>query len=364
MLPMFIENRITPHVPNVIGNMNCPEIIENIRSVLPKGSKELSEFEFRVEKMDSLARHKMPLNSESVACKDGRHCDVSSLTMATITEDISPNKVTLSWYHETYSNNPEKLQYKKPEAPAPLDLLAIYWQVLYTLEVFNRMGLRHNNLNAQNILLSQQSSSRVSKYIVDGVAFYIPTTASVHITDYNLSTVNQTKGFNEEWEKVNTYIDDTDYIREHSERTESFCDAFGICNELNPKFDTFRFMCIINNLFTTMINKHESTSPKSFYAAMNRLVSRTMLNKSTMESSCYPPKEFKDQSKVSLTIPDGPTKKDSEEMWMKPTIKMMFDEVFNDFKEGSTYSDTFRKNHEQFRRDHTFTMPTYAPDLE
>lgn len=363
ILRWFVENKITPHIPNVIGNVNCPNMIRRIRDQL--SGEALAQFDLKVTQMKKLVSHDFPPNATSVQCKDKSVCDINELTMAIITEEVSPGKISLYDYHRYFLQQPGNKKYGLDHAAIPMEFLAIYWQVLYTLEVFNRMGLRHNNLNSRNIFIAQYpEEQRVYKYVVDdGTEFYVPSRLVVHITDFNMATVTLTEGFNDEWEKINTFIEDDQYNID--ERTESFCQAFGICNDFNPKFDTFKFLCIVNDLFSTHINGKVSSAKDSFSATMNRFVSKDMLDQSKdSKYSCYPPKEFlvptKDQPRIAIHIPDQPTE---GKWWMLPTFDMLFDTAFNLFKSGGHYHKTFLGQFESFNEQYTFQMPKPAPNV-
>src|SRR4051812_29272499 len=80
-------------------------------------------------------------------------------------------------------------------------LLGIYFQILYTLEVFNRYGLRHNDLHRGNVFVqttmeSKEKEIEIEKtyieYIVNDVRFFIPSQFMALIYDFDRASV---KGF-------------------------------------------------------------------------------------------------------------------------------------------------------------------------
>lgn len=103
------------------------------------------------------------------------------------------------------------------------DIVSMMFQVLYTLQVFNLFGLRHNDLHPGNIFIQNGSTTTYYTYFVtDEIYFAIPVKDCVKIYDFDLSATKEIK---------NTKLD-----------TTGFCVNFGICNNKNLKFDAYTFI--------------------------------------------------------------------------------------------------------------------------
>lgn len=114
----------------------------------------------------------------------------------------------------------------------PHVIFSIIFQVLYTLIIFNILGLRHNDLHLGNIYLQMQDivPTYFVYFITDTTYFAIPIDVAIpKIYDFDLSAI---KGV------VNTKISFEDKDKE----IQSMCMNYGICNQDNPKFDAFTFL--------------------------------------------------------------------------------------------------------------------------
>ncbi len=74
-----------------------------------------------------------------------------------------------------------------------IQLKCVIFQILYTLECMNRVGLRHSDLHTNNIFVLnlQNSKNKVNKFIIDGNTYYIPLSVpQVRIFDLDRSIKN------------------------------------------------------------------------------------------------------------------------------------------------------------------------------
>lgn len=133
-----------------------------------------------------------------------------------------------------------------------MQLKSIVWQILYTFEVFNRIGFRHNDAHVNNILIENWSTDKAmlptSMYNVDGEVFQVPTKSNfVKIFDFdhssfscdpssihpdNLPLIEAYKKHlppNGPKECNNTLLDNHPLL----------CRGAGKCNTPNNKYDSF-----------------------------------------------------------------------------------------------------------------------------
>jgi hypothetical protein len=105
------------------------------------------------------------------------------------------------------------------------EIFPIIFQILYTLEVFNSFGLRHNDLHSKNILVSEYpQTKRIVYFVTQKNYFVIPCKFLVKILDYDSSSgVSPHPIFNT---SIQGYM----------------CETYGSCNEKNIKYDTFSFL--------------------------------------------------------------------------------------------------------------------------
>ena len=117
---------------------------------------------------------------------------------------------------------------------------SVLFQILYTLKVFNKIGLRHNDIHLDNIWIETLSNEKEMIYFVDENTYYmINTTNLVKIFDFDLSTVS----------KSSVSKSSVSKIMENTKLTNDFCDSYGMCNNYNPYFDVFLVFC---NLYITI----------------------------------------------------------------------------------------------------------------
>lgn len=106
-------------------------------------------------------------------------------------------------------------------------------QMLYTIECFNRVGLRHNDLHLGNIFLEDGFTPHIILYFISETEYYaLPIFKLAKIFDFDFSYVNNPKG--------------KDLINNRLEKTgEDVCRKTGTCNEPNPKFDAFTLLSLL-----------------------------------------------------------------------------------------------------------------------
>jgi hypothetical protein len=112
----------------------------------------------------------------------------------------------------------------------PDDALSIFFQHLYTLELFNRFELRHNDYHGNNQFVQRTSRSKskptsVIELVVDGASYYVSTEYILLVYDFDRASAP--------WLPENTKL---------RVGNEFHCVTDGECTTLNPKYDTFKFL--------------------------------------------------------------------------------------------------------------------------
>ena len=132
------------------------------------------------------------------------------------------------------------------------DWVNVLFQILYTFEVFNRLGLRHNDAHLGNIFIdSLDSSSPVSKaiYAVDKDSiFKVNLQKMVKLFDLDLSgSYCDLAYIHPNYEEVLQSINE-EGLCENTKLSDDFCSAYGLCNDRNIYFDTFLTLGMITQL--------------------------------------------------------------------------------------------------------------------
>jgi len=106
---------------------------------------------------------------------------------------------------------------------------ALFFQLCYTLHCFNKAGLRHNDLNLQNVLVETNSPVQEISYVVEkDLVFKVPTHGYIaKIFDFDRSYYAHGV--------KNTGLMD----QERNGHKYNMCDLVGTCNEENPVFDIY-----------------------------------------------------------------------------------------------------------------------------
>lgn len=121
-----------------------------------------------------------------------------------------------------------------------LELEGVLFQIVYTLELLNRYGIRHNDLHLGNLFISCFSKEWDGKsfiqYDVDGKSFFVPARLLVQIFDWDRSSVDG-------------------YLRNHNlhpnERdlsSRNLCYQTGQCNGKNEKYDFTKLLCQLSKV--------------------------------------------------------------------------------------------------------------------
>lgn len=158
--------------------------------------------------------------------------------------------------------------------PVPLTLdewRNVLFQILYTLEVFNRLGLRHNDAHLNNIFVDEFVTQQSADYLVaDGVFFNVSLKYFVKFFDLDLSASHCDKkaihplyhSLIDRMEAADVCINkklehdaNNDRTREFSNphnvsprMSYQYCPDYGLCNDKNLKYDAFETLGWIWNV--------------------------------------------------------------------------------------------------------------------
>ena len=112
------------------------------------------------------------------------------------------------------------------------DFMEVMFQILYTLQQFSYLGIRHNDLHPANILIEPYSGGKMFVYFADSknyFAFFPKYIAKIFDFDYSTFT-------REGWQNI--------IVRK--------CDEFGICSTPNDKYDIFTIVSSLHDIATSL----------------------------------------------------------------------------------------------------------------
>ena len=106
------------------------------------------------------------------------------------------------------------------------ELIALLFQIFYTLKVFGQLGLAHNDLHSENVFVVP-TTSRTRYYEIDGNQVYRVTSQfEVRIFDFDRAS------------KVPTVINDNE-LENYGLSRGGYCREFGQCNAVNESVEIF-----------------------------------------------------------------------------------------------------------------------------
>jgi len=143
-----------------------------------------------------------------------------------IVTEYRPQTVPLLAVFESNSMTPDRLR-------------AIMFQIVYTLTVLNAAGFQHNDLHPGNILVDMAPAEIGIQYEVYGGKFSVPVAGNkVLLFDWDFGVCPSCG--------INSFLDRT-------------CASLGICNHINPKFDLFTIMSMmeVNIKLTAYADYHK-----------------------------------------------------------------------------------------------------------
>jgi len=153
-----------------------------------------------------------------------------------------------------------------------IDYLSVLFQILYTFEVFNRIGFRHNDCHADNVFIEDYTGENlVQHYNVDGVVYSVPINYYVKIFDFDRSSFNCDPSlvdpkFGPLIKIYKSYVVSATAVKScKNPMTDIFCEDFGTCSGINPKYDTFFTFAVIRHVINQTKHKKAQLLIGNFY---------------------------------------------------------------------------------------------------
>lgn len=128
-------------------------------------------------------------------------------------------------------------------------MLIFLFQIFYTLKVFNLIGLKHNDLHFNNILVINQkfTDSTVNKFIIDKKEYLIPNIQySIRIYDFDLSEKFPRNNLKQEFQNIKNF-ENIEYSKYYPHTNLNNID--------NIIFDVLKVLYNINQFKNTDLNK-------------------------------------------------------------------------------------------------------------
>lgn len=119
---------------------------------------------------------------------------------------------------------------------------SVLFQIIYTFEVFNRLGLRHNDGHLGNIFIDTYAPEEemTTFYAIDNkTLFRVPLTRFVKLFDLDMGSSHCDQTYiNPAYQSL---IDETRRrgMCANTKLRGEFCTKYGLCNDVNQKYDTF-----------------------------------------------------------------------------------------------------------------------------
>lgn len=244
----IIEHNMTPHVVTPYAHVYCPGFFDQLSEIVAeKKPKQLTvkEFEKKVKQLEKSVRDhygrdeiQPPKLNNHVLCIEkvaGKIYTLEDILFILLDPEaerllvIGDKQLDVMW-----------------------ELKMVIFQILYTFHIFNRCGLRHNDIHAGNVLIQfLDDKPFVATYIVDGQKFYVNTRFHVYIIDYDKSTVNDSPLLKSNVE--NNPFQNGSIFNTRLEQND--CSDLGNCNTVSPKADLFKFCTAV----LTIMNDQKST---------------------------------------------------------------------------------------------------------
>lgn len=136
-------------------------------------------------------------------------------------------------------------------------ILILLFQIIYTLEVFNRVGLKHNDLHIKNIFIQVHNKNIIdsnydeyfNKYIVDDYTYFIPNIGlSIRIFDFD-RTCKHDNGIFPSYKSIkSTLMPNLEDLHINCDENKTF-DTYKILAEFYFKLKNFELKKIIEDCF-------------------------------------------------------------------------------------------------------------------
>lgn len=209
----LLTQRITPHVIAYYGAFRCRNFSTALRAAVQQGSA----WARRIN--DAVAKLRTPR----------ARYDLQSALLLILERGVgvpleSRQMDRPSWLRASGAT---------PRVHTAGEWRALLWQVLYTLEAFNRVGLRHNDLHLGNVWLdaTDPATSPPFSYLIEndgGDVYYEVPSAPWLVKLYDFD---------------HSYAPSVPHrVPDLQPRTGAWCLKTGVCNQPNQKFDAAVFL--------------------------------------------------------------------------------------------------------------------------
>jgi hypothetical protein len=208
-------------------------------------------------------------------------------------------------------------------------LISVIFQVLWTLECFNRIGLRHNDLHLGNIFIQHADAQMWHKYVLpDGserwtYQLYLPL-----IYDFDRTAI---------FDVARNQSIITNIKNPEADDTSDICENWGECNTYHPKYDAYTFLYLVHRAMTLHGKSEKYPEVMNFVddviSKALRLAQRKLSNKKDHADQKSPYllrnlDPFKNGEMPIQEIPDVPDGKITT-LWMRPVSYMLEHPLFS-----------------------------------
>jgi hypothetical protein len=218
IITRFVNENYSPNVMSYLGTTNCnsSEISKSLHRT------ELEKYNQEIDKIEETEELEVEDDDDD---NDYPKYDISKNSTNIFLEKASGQTLT-NWVNSTLSEP---------------DILAVCFQITYTLMCFGNIGLRHNDLHPGNIFIEDMgrpitlyfNKSRENNEYIELTTRYIP-----KIYDFDRGSIIHPA------------------VPRNITLDIEYCSDFGTCNYFNNKYDMFTF---INILHTYMLSKMDKT---------------------------------------------------------------------------------------------------------
>lgn len=118
----------------------------------------------------------------------------------------------------------------------------VFFQIIYTFEVFNRLGLRHNDAHDKNIFIDELNNADVAAfYAIDNEhIFRVPLQHFVKIFDLDMGSSHCDSNYiNAVYQPLIEETRRRGICANNTRLTGEMCTDYGLCNDVNQKYDIF-----------------------------------------------------------------------------------------------------------------------------
>jgi hypothetical protein len=342
----------------IIADLNAP-LIKRAERRIATAEKQISEYRGRLGSQNEKEMFKWQAYRDEYATELRRLREPTEQRVDFLITEKAEQATTLAEWLNGY-----------PDAD---EIKSVFFQILYTFEVFNRIGFRHNDAHEENIFIEKREGAS-GQYEIDGVKFFVPTSNFVKIFDFDRSAMNCDKsnihpdysGLIDEYQRLlqeegilNTASKYSSRVCDNTLLTNEFCAIVGECNTINKKYDTFlTFWSIHLSLVYNHIKRLEREIKEKSYLKTfaTYMTGKAEKQKESLETAKY----FNDWIELHLRgaakhrtkkkDEDGVFNIDPNSIWlvdnpdhpkrdyvpndyeMSSTLEMLFDPLFDKFK--------------------------------